>query len=226
MKKITHWPELYDQKIRNQIDIQAVSGANNITILQKEILICNKCTDLSRTRSKIVTGTGDENALVFFVGLAPGRLGADQTGIPFTQDRSGRLLRRMIEHIGLESFYITNLVKCNPKDKCGRNRNPTLAEIRNCSNFLDREVKLINPIIVAPLGATATKFFLRNSKNLKFSEIKSLEFERDGRVVIPFYHPGFVIRGLYSEKNYIQDFERLKANTLTEADKINLEKSH
>ena len=79
---------------------------------------CVRCDALVRCRSRVVPGDGSVPADVAFVGIA-GRLGGDRTGIPFSGDRSGQLLRRMIERSGLRRVFITNLVRCNPRDATG-----------------------------------------------------------------------------------------------------------
>jgi hypothetical protein len=88
--------------------------------LRAAIQDCARCEALVRCRSRVVPGDGSVPAEVVFVGIAPGRLGGDRTGIPFSGDRSGRLLRRMIEGSGLERVFITNLVRCNPRDAAGK----------------------------------------------------------------------------------------------------------
>ncbi len=57
------------------------------------MLECTRCAALVRSRSRVVPGDGVVPAEIAFVGLAPGRFGGDRTGIPFSGDRSGALLR-------------------------------------------------------------------------------------------------------------------------------------
>jgi hypothetical protein len=90
-----------------------------------------------------VPGDGTVPAAVVFVGLAPGRLGGDRTGIPFSGDRSGQLLRQMIARSGLERVFITNLVRCNPRDAEGRNRDPTPDEILSAEDISGRNWRLL-----------------------------------------------------------------------------------
>ena len=92
------------------------------------MLECHRCEALVRCRSQVVPGAGAVPASVAFVGLAPGRFGGDRTGIPFSGDRSGKLLRRMIRRAGIRRVFITNVVRCNPRDEAGRNRDPTRQE--------------------------------------------------------------------------------------------------
>jgi uracil-DNA glycosylase len=160
---------------------------------------------------KRVTGTGSIEPLVFFIGESPGRLGADQTGIPFTKDRSGQLLRRMIEEIGLcaDDVYISNVLKCNPRNEEGRNRRPSTQELTSCREFLLTELSIIRPKVIVPLGELAASEFL--GRNVIMSEINGRAFShRKYGNILPLFHPGYIIRGNYSISKYRQDFERLR----------------
>ena len=94
---------------------------------------------------------------IFIIGEAPGRLGADVSAIPFHGDKSGDNFERLLEQVGLSRHdcFITNAALCNPKGDNGNNATPTRAELQNCSGFLKRQIDLVDPPIVATLGAQA-----------------------------------------------------------------------
>jgi len=143
--------------------------------LSNKIETCSYCEELVKTRTQSVMGYGDFKADIFIIGEAPGRLGADVTGVPFTKDRSGVFLQKMLCKIGLNEsepentkpklngVYITNIVKCNPQSETGTNRSPKNEEISNCMNYLQNELDIINPKLVIPLGLPAAKFVLGNN---------------------------------------------------------------
>src|SRR5579883_2928721 len=85
------------------------SARMRLAELQQSMLSCARCAALVRCRSRVVPGAGAVGATVAFVGIAPGRFGGDRTGVPFSGDRSGNLLREMIAAAGLRSVFITNL---------------------------------------------------------------------------------------------------------------------
>jgi len=179
--------------------------------LRSQIRNCHKCVNLCSSRLQAVPGDGSHDAKALFIGLAPGRNGADITGIPFTKDKTGRLLRENIKKMGLSAkeVYLTNLVKCNPKDRKGRNRNPTSKEIKNCRLFLEEEIQLVNPKIVVTLGVRATEVILGEKiGSMKRYNARVLKNERGQ--IFPMFHPGFVVRGAYDRKNYEKDFQKLK----------------
>jgi uracil-DNA glycosylase family 4 len=170
---------------------------------------CDRCSQLVVSRSRIVPGAGSSVSRALFVGLAPGRNGADVTGIPFTRDPSGRLFREMLGRVGLFDAFVTNLVKCNPKDEKGRNRNPTREEIDNCRPHLDAELEKVGPRVVVLLGNIVTKEFMPDTGRIVQEHGQARE--SDGTTYVPFIHPSYVIRGAYPREKYASDFANLAA---------------
>jgi DNA polymerase len=157
------------------------------------------------------------------VGEAPGRLGADLYGIPFSGDRSGVLLQKMLREVGLSQsgptaviprlnrVYLTNLVRCNPRTVDGNNRAPTKEEMGNCANFLWREIQLLKPKVIATLGRHTTEVIVGQHVS-SFQYTKPIHDK--GFLVFPLHHPGYIIRGggvqRLSEKKYKKEFWKLK----------------
>lgn len=147
------------------------------------------------------------------MGESPGRLGADQTGIPFTQDRSGQLLRKMLEEISIDSqkVYISNVLKCNPRNEKGRNRRPSREELNNCHEYLLAELAIIRPKIIVPLGKIASQEFLGTNVQMNRINGRTFNHAKFG-TIFPLFHPGYIIRGNYSLAKYKLDFLRLYAS--------------
>lgn len=95
-----------------------------------------------------VIGEGNHDAHIMIIGEAPGKKEA-LTGRPFC-GASGKFLDELCEHIGLErkDVYVTNIVKDRPED----NRDPSQEEIDLYGPFLDRQLEIIQPKVVATLG--------------------------------------------------------------------------
>jgi uracil-DNA glycosylase family 4 len=128
-----------------------------------------------------------------FVGEAPGRLGADASGIPFHGDKTGHNFEELLLGAGLSraSVFITNAVLCNPRDASGRNATPQSNEIVNCSEHLRAQIDLVKPRIVVTLGATALEATrLLNAHSLSLREHVRTAHRWFGRTLIPLYHPG------------------------------------
>lgn len=177
--------------------------------LNANIAVCKKCPSMN-SGQKRVTGIGSWKPQIFFLGEAPGRLGADQTGVPFTQDRSGMLLRNMIAEIKLSSsdVYISNVLKCNPRNAKDRNRKPTNEELSNCREYLVEELNLVHPKIIVPLGKLASSIFLDENVSMTKINAKAFDHKKYGWI-FPLFHPAYVVRGSYSLAKYQQDFRKL-----------------
>lgn len=185
------------------------------------VLACSKCKTLVISRNTSVPGYGYPDADVLFIGLAPGRYGADMTGKPFTKDASGKIFQTALslaeitmEPNGIDQreellkAYVTNLVKCNPKDEKGNNRYPTISEIENCLEYLQRELELINAPVVVPLGKLSTEY-VTGQKCGKFSSLHNIPIRMENYWCIPFIHPSYVARGAYPRESYFGDFRSL-----------------
>lgn len=100
---------------------------------------------------------GSPLAQIVLVGEAPGRFGAERTGVPFSGDASGRRLEQLLAAAGWDrdDVFITNAVLCNPRDEIGRNRPPKQDELRNCQDHLVETVELIQPRLLVALGRKA-----------------------------------------------------------------------
>ncbi len=128
--------------------------------------VCSVCPALAANRQRVVPGYGPRPSAIAWLGEAPGRLGADVTGVPFTRDRSGRRLQALLIRLGLSTeidpaverprlgTFVTNLVRCNPP----ANRAPTAEEMANCASSLQRELARVRPVVLVTLGLLATRF--------------------------------------------------------------------
>lgn len=194
---------------------------NKLEYVKNSVLGCSKCKSLVVSRNISVPGYGYSNADILFIGLAPGRYGADKTGKPFTKDASGKIFQISLalsditmEPNGLDQreellkAYVTNLVKCNPKDEKGNNRYPTVDEIENCLEYLQDELNLINAPVVVPLGKLSTEYVI-GQKCGKLSSLHNVPIRMEKFWCVPFIHPSYVARGAYSKEAYFEDFRSL-----------------
>ena len=118
----------------------------------REVAGCTRCP-LHETRTKVVFGAGNADADLMFVGEAPGAE-EDRQGLPFV-GRAGTLLNELLGEAGIsrEDVFITNVLKSRPPG----NRDPQPDEIEACRPYLERQVELIEPRVIATLGNFATK---------------------------------------------------------------------
>jgi uracil-DNA glycosylase family 4 len=136
---------------------------------------------------------GPVDAELMFVGEAPGRLGADDSGIPFHGDQAGHNFEALLSASGMSrrSVFVTNAILCNPRDELGRNSTPTRVETANCSGHLRSQIELIAPRIVVSLGAVALEALNAIERhNLTLGEHVRTAHKWFGRKLVPLYHPG------------------------------------
>lgn len=104
-----------------------------------------------------VIGEGSHDAQIMFVGEAPGRNEA-KTGKPFC-GAAGKVLDQLLAHVAIprDSVYITNIVKDRPPE----NRDPTPQEIASYGPFLDRQIEIIQPRVIAALGRYSMGYIMK-----------------------------------------------------------------
>ena len=163
--------------------------ANNetLTTLKKKVMVCKRC-ELHKTKTNIVFGSGNNRALLMFIGEAPG-MEEDLQGLPFV-GRAGQLLTKIIESIGLKrkDAYIANILKCRPPN----NRNPLPTEILACEEYLIKQIELIKPKIICTLGKFAAQTLLRSQEPI--SKLRGKFYDYHGIKLVPTFHPAYLLR--------------------------------
>ena len=156
-------------------------------LLKSECADCSRC-ELCETRTNLVFGVGNEAAEVMFIGEGPGEQ-EDLQGEPFVGP-AGKLLDTMLELIDLDrsKVYIANVVKCRPP----RNRDPQFVEQKCCSEWLQRQIALIDPAIIVCLGRIAATALIKDP--FRITREHGQWFDVDGRRYMAIYHPSALLR--------------------------------
>lgn len=131
-----------------------------------------------------VPGEGNPDADIMFIGEGPGK-NEDEQGRPFV-GAAGKFLDQLIESIGLQraDVFIGNIIKHRPPG----NRDPLPDEIAAYTPWLDEQIKIINPPLIATLGRFSMEYLL--GPGLSITKIHGQpKRNKAGRVVIPMYHP-------------------------------------
>jgi uracil-DNA glycosylase family 4 len=178
--------------------------------LYEEIADCPRCS-LARTRSRTVPGSGPIDADLMFIGEGPGQR-EDELGLPFV-GRAGEFLDQLLAGIGRTrtDVYVCNVVKCRPPG----NRDPLQEELTACADFLERQIALVNPRVIATLGRFSMARWFADAR---ISRIHGQPATFDGRVVIPMYHPAAALRNPALREVMKQDFEKIPALLGRDAD--------
>lgn len=153
--------------------------------LHEQCRVCTRCR-LRETATQVVPGEGSPDAEIMFVGEGPGKV-EDKTGRPFVGP-AGKFLDELLDGIGLkrEEVFIANMVKCRPPE----NRDPQEDEIETCRPWLDKQIEVIDPKVLVPLGRFAMKKFLPSAV---ISKEHGNLYERSGRVYFVMYHPAVAL---------------------------------
>src|SRR5437016_6987084 len=124
-----------------------MSSEEMLKEIAAEVSICSRC-DLCKGRTKAVPGEGSPHAKILFIGEGPG-FHEDRQGRPFVGP-SGQFLEELLKSIGLKrsDVFITNVVKCRPPE----NRDPLPVEINACSDYLERQIAALKPLVIVTLG--------------------------------------------------------------------------
>jgi len=185
-------------------ETQSFALPNTLESLKKQAMECHLC-ELSKSRHKVVFGEGNPNADVLFVGESPGAM-EDASGKPFV-GRSGELLTKMIENVLLISrndVYITNIVKCRPSN----NDIPTPSQAHTCQPYLMKQIELIRPKLIVTLGATAYHYLTGDDTDI--SKIRGTIHKQNGYIIIPTYHPSYLLRNPSAKKDVFDDLLKVK----------------
>ena len=161
-----------------------------------------------------VIGEGSHEAKIMFVGEAPGKNEA-KTGRPFA-GAAGKILDQLLVSVGINrpDVYITNIVKDRPPG----NRDPLPEEILIYGPFLDRQIDIIQPRVIATLGRFSMEYIMRKfglEKELKtISEMHGTKITTQtsyGPVdIVPLYHPAASIYNQQLKETLFEDFKILR----------------
>ncbi|PWL19007.1 uracil-DNA glycosylase [Falsochrobactrum shanghaiense] len=187
---------------------EAASQAGTLEELREKLAAFDGCS-LKFTAKNLCFADGDPASDIMFVGEAPGR-DEDMEGLPFV-GKSGQLLNRMIESIGLkrEDVYIANTIPWRPPG----NRTPTPLETELCRPFIERQIELAAPKVLVALGGPAGKALtgasegiLRLRGNWKIHRTPSgMEIP-----VMPTLHPAYLLRSPAQKRFAWRDFLAVK----------------
>lgn len=153
-------------------------------------------------KTNLVFGEGNPNCKILFIGEAPG-FNEDEQKRPFV-GRAGQLLRKNIRDLGWkeEDVYITNIVKRRPPE----NRDPDEEEIKKYKPYLARQIEIIDPKIIVPLGRFSMNYFLPTAK---ITRDQGKLFKVEKYFIMPLLHPAAALRGNQNMKMFVDGFSKL-----------------
>lgn len=185
--------------------------------IRDQVVNCQKCS-LYQKRHCPVVGEGNHRAQIMFVGEAPGRQ-EDASGRPFC-GAAGQVLSEVLAAVGLQrkDVYIANILKCWPPG----NRNPLAEEINACGPYLDRQIEIIQPQVICPMGNFAAQYLIKkygleqlasqNGKLLGISRLRGQVLATNNLLgpspkIVPLYHPAVATYNPNLKPLLIQDYQ-------------------
>jgi len=184
--------------------IKEVAVPDNFGSLEEisaHISSCRNCP-LFHARTNTVPGEGNADSPdILFIGEGPGA-DEDAQGRPFV-GKAGQLLTKMIEAMGYEreQVFIANVVKCRPPG----NRTPLPEEMEKCMPYLRQQIRLIKPMVIVGLGATAIKGLL--GKTAGITRLRGTWQDCEGIKLMPTFHPSYLLRDPSKKKVVWQDLQ-------------------
>ncbi len=156
---------------------------------------CRRCLEAGFSVEPGAVVAGPVSARVMVVGQAPGVTESD-TGRPF----NGASGQRLFEWLAVSGWdeatfrteqYMTAITKCYPgKSTNGKgDRVPTRSEQALCAPFLQRELELVQPEVIVPVGSLAVQHFLGR---VRLTDVVGNVAKEDGRRIVPLPHPSGV----------------------------------
>lgn len=178
-----------------------MNKAAELKVIAREIQNCKICK--KDKSGKAVSGEGNPDAKVVFIGEAPGRQEA-KTGRPFV-GRSGRFLRALIREIGVreEEVFITSPVKYLPD-----RGTPTSKDIAHGRVHLVKQLEIIDPKVIVLLGSVAAQGVLE--QKIPINKQHGTIIKKDSKRYFITFHPSAALRFPKIKKTFIDDFKKLK----------------
>ena len=163
--------------------------------VKEKCLNCTKC-GLCKTRTNIVFSGGVPNRKMMLIGEAPGYY-EDMKGEPFV-GKAGQLLDKILASVDLDrkrDIYICNTLKCRPP----QNRDPLPEEKAACREYLDAQIKILQPRIILLCGKVAAASMLDTTQGITHIRGKWFEGPYFSKMM-PIFHPSYLLRNDSREK--------------------------
>ncbi len=194
-----------DPLIVNPVDADG-ELPDDLDALRALIAKCHLC-DLGKLRRHGMVGSGRRGAPLMVID-AYVSLAQDEEGSYFA-GRSGHSLENMITKVlGLDpaGVYLTHAVKC----KSSGTLKPTASECSSCMPYWRREIELVRPKVIVTLGPDAYRIVTGDETPFEQVRGHQIDFEK-GTVLIPIYHPQFLLRNPSMKKVTFFDLQNIKA---------------
>jgi uracil-DNA glycosylase family 4 len=172
--------------------MQPVPAKNQLMSLLAQVRACRKCLEAGYPIAPVPIVSGQPGAHVMTIGQAPGPTEVVAKR-PFNAG-SGKRLFKWLAEAGFEEAefratqHMTAVTKCYPgRSESGHgDRVPSKEEQALCRPWLDRELALVSPKLIIPIGRLAIGLYF--DLKLPLDRIIGTQLTRDGQVIVPLPH--------------------------------------
>lgn len=186
---------------------EQAESAQSLEELRERLAAFDGCA-LKNSATQLVFADGAPDARIMIVGEGPGA-DEDRIGRPFV-GRAGQLLDKMLAAIGLDrtNVYIANVVPWRPPG----NRAPTPQELALCLPFIRRQIELVAPDFLVPLGASAAQTLLGEKEGIMRLRGHWRDYPCGDKVIraLPMLHPAYLLRAPMKKAQAWRDLRALK----------------
>jgi uracil-DNA glycosylase len=183
-------------EVTTVVSLSPEEREERMAAIRSQALVCTRC-ELSQTRTNVVFGEGNVNTPLVFVGEGPGET-EDATGRPFV-GRAGKLLDEALAENGMsrKHVYICNVVKCRAalmEDGRLKNRPPRVEEAAACRDWLETQLRTIQPLVIVCLGSPAANAIIH--PNFAITRERGQWFRNSAFApwVMAALHPAYILR--------------------------------
>jgi uracil-DNA glycosylase len=193
--------------LKKDDNFNGIDKEKKLNELRLQINSINDC-NLKDNSKKLVLGDGNINSPIMLVGEAPGAE-EDNVGQTFLGE-VGILLKKMLNAIDIkkEKIYTTYAVNFRPPE----DRKPTSIEIKRYSQFLQKQISIINPKIIILMGGTAMESLtgLNSKISIERGKWKEVIVKNTSYNVIITFNPSYLLRVPENKKYSWEDLKMIK----------------
>ena len=178
-----------------------MTAEETLAQVAREVAVCEKCV-LYHSRKKAVPGEGPMQCEIMFIGEGPG-FHENEQGRPFV-GAAGKFLDELLAQAGLkrQEVWITNIVKCRPPG----NRDPLPEEVTACNEYLERQIRAVDPSIIITLGRHSMGKYMPGAK---ITSVHGQMRKVGDRYVIAMFHPAAALHQASLKPALLADFAKL-----------------
>lgn len=164
---------------------------------------CTKCGLYQTAKNPCIWGRGNPESKVLFLGEAPGEKEDEQNSV--FVGRAGQLLQFHLNNFGVDHF-ISNVVRCRPKDEIGKNRTPLPTELSCCKPFTIKLINEMKPKVIVAMGKIPMQQLLGFTMDIETARGKVYYHPQFNASIIVTYHPAFLLRS--NESMHARQFQQ------------------